>query len=316
MAKRLFISYSHADARLLERLHKHLAQLKREGSVSEWYDREITAGGRIDAEIEEQLNAASIYVAALSPDFIASTYCYDVELQRALAREEQGELTIVPVIFEPCDWLATPLGKFKAVPEDGKPISEYSNENVALLSVTSELRRLIERDRAKSSGGKGPVTISTLSAQAGQSRYRIKRDFDKLDKRDFVDRAFAEIRRFFQASVAEINTVPEIEAEFVDRGTDRFACTIVNRGLGRAFETLHVRRSGGFGDIDIAYGERPADNTSNGGFYVKSDDYEMYLSSTFLHVFGGADDRKRLSPSEAARLLWDDLLSRVGVDYA
>jgi hypothetical protein len=85
-AHRLFISYSHNDRRLLERLHKHLAQLQREGSVSAWYDREISAGGKIENEIKTELAAADIFIAALSPDFIASSYCYDVELQHALAR--------------------------------------------------------------------------------------------------------------------------------------------------------------------------------------------------------------------------------------
>jgi hypothetical protein len=317
MAKRLFISYSHADARLLERLHKHLAQLKREGSVSEWYDREITAGGHIDAEIGDQLAAADIFMAALSPDFIASAYCYEVELQRALEREERGDLIIVPVIFEPCDWLATPLGKFKALPEDGKPVSEFTNENAALLGVTSELRRLISKSKRPIKVKGSNVAPDTFPVLADvRSRYRIKRDYDQIDKRDYVERAFNEIKRFFEASAAEIRSVPELEAEFTERSSDVFSCTVINRGLRRSLETIHVRRGGSFGDIDVVYGERPAENTSNGGFYAKSDEYEMYLSSSFFRSMGHGDDHKRLTPSDAARLLWDDLLSRVGVDYA
>ncbi len=113
MAARIFISYSHADDALLERLHKHLAQLQREGSLSSWYDREIHAGSRLDENIDRELKNADVFLACASPDYIASNYCYDKELESALEREERGELAIVPVIFEPCDWLSTPLQKFK-----------------------------------------------------------------------------------------------------------------------------------------------------------------------------------------------------------
>lgn len=54
MAARVFVSYSHADDALLQRLHKHLAQLQRDGSLSGWYDRDIQAGGHLDAEIEAE----------------------------------------------------------------------------------------------------------------------------------------------------------------------------------------------------------------------------------------------------------------------
>ena len=50
-----FISYSHKDEAALRRLHTHLAVLRREGRIDEWFDREILAGGEIDAEIAERL---------------------------------------------------------------------------------------------------------------------------------------------------------------------------------------------------------------------------------------------------------------------
>lgn len=142
MARKVFISYSHADDELLDKLHKHLAQLKRDGTIAEWYDREIHAGGKLDSEIGSALEGADVFIACASPDYIDSSYCYERELKRALEKEVAGELTIIPVIFEPCDWLNTPLSKFKALPRDGKPITEYTNPNVALLEVINGLRSL------------------------------------------------------------------------------------------------------------------------------------------------------------------------------
>ena len=314
MTHRLFISYSHNDKRRLERLHKHLAQLQREGSVAAWYDREISAGGNIDHEITTELAAADIFVAALSPDFIASSYCIDVELEHALERELSGELTIVPVIFEPCDWLNTKLGKFKAIPDDGKPVSEFTNENVAFLTVVNELRKLVSRPKI---GSKKSLHIETSSKTdaievSPTNRYRVKKDFDALHKRDFVEKSFKEIFEFFRSSIAEISLVNEIEARLSDLGNDHFSCTIINRGMLRKYETLHVRMGGLMSEISILYGDENKSNSSNGGFFVRAGEYELGFSAS---LFGYGNEKETLSAKDVAQKLWDDLLSHVGVDY-
>lgn len=313
MSARVFISYSHADAALLERLHKHLAQLQRDGSLDGWYDREITAGGRIDHEIETELARASIFLACASPDYLASNYCMDKELEAALRREANGDLLIVPVIFEPCEWPRSPLGKFKAVPRDGKAVSEHTNVNVALLDVASELRRLAGHLSAPVETKSAYPVPDVSGAPSNVGRYRVKKDHDALHKRDFVETAFMEIYKFFEASAQELASIPDIEARLTPISGDKFSCTILNRGIQRGFETLHVRRGGNFGAIDILYGERFSSNTSNGGFSVDSDDYELFLKPT---MFNFRQQNEMLSPRQAAQMLWDDLLSKVGIDYA
>jgi hypothetical protein len=314
MAAQLFISYSHADNALLERLHKHLAQLQRDGSLSGWYDREIQAGGRLDSEIELELGKADIFLACVSPDYIASNYCYDKELQTALERESKGELAVVPVIFEPCEWLETPLQKFKAVPRDGKAVSEHTNPNVAFLDVATELRRLATSLTQRVETKALPVARDAEAAtEPTSSRYRIKRDHDELHRRDFIEASFNEIYRFFESSVGEIASVPDIEARLTTINGDHFSCTVINRGLRRGFETLHVRRGGSWGAIDILYGERNSTSTSNGGFGVDADEYQLYLKPTMFNL---SQMDKRVTAREAAQMLWDDLLRKVGIDYA
>jgi hypothetical protein len=311
MPKRLFVSYAHADEQLLGRFQKHLAQLQREGSIAGWYDRDINAGGRLGDEIERELAEADIFIACVSPDYIDSHYCYERELTTALAREERGELLIVPVILEPSDWLATPLAKFKALPNDGKPVAEFTNPNVAFLQVISELRRLVASRRVETKGMALP-TDEGPSPSAPPSRYRVKREFDALAKRDFVEAAFLEIYRFFEASAAELTAIPEIEVRLSRLSDDHFSCTILNRGISRGFETLNVRREGSWGAIDILYGESNTRNTSNGGFGIEADDYQLFLKP-LMFKFDGGD--KLVSPREAGQMLWDDLLSHVGVGH-
>jgi len=312
VALKLFISYSHADQDLLERLHKHLAQLQRDGSISEWYDREIHAGGNIHAEIDAALEEADTFLACASPDYIASNYCYERELQRALERASAGELTVIPVIFEPCEWLETPLGNFKALPRDGKPVVEYTNQNVALLEVATELRKL--SNLTPKTTKESPIPPPAGEVPSAASRYRVKKEFDELDKRDFVERCFGEIYRFFEASVRELEGLPEIEARLSPLSDDSFSCIVINRGIRRGFETMHVRRGGSWGAIDYLFGEQNSRTTSNGGFGVEADDYQLHLRSTgFGRLPSG---RETLTAIEAAQMLWDELLRKAGIDYA
>lgn len=311
MPLNLFISYSHADQQLLGRLHKHLAQLQRDGTISEWYDREIHAGGKVDEEIHAALEHADTFLACASPDYIASNYCYERELQRALEREKAGELTIIPVIFEPCEWTETPLANFKALPRDGKPIVEYTNQNLALLEVATELRRVAQGSKV---ARELVLTPSVDESRPADSRYRVKKEFDELDKRDFIERCFDEIYRFFEASVRELEALPKIEARLSPLDADHFSCTIINRDISRGFETMHVRRGGTWGAIDYAFGEQNSRTTSNGGFGVEADDYQLHLRTAgFGRMPTG---RETLTATEAAQLLWDELLRKVGIDYA
>src|SRR6476620_9992146 len=98
-----FISYSHQDSAMLEILHKHLAQLKRDGILSTWTDQEINPGGNLTTTINQALNSSNIFLALLSPDYIASRYCYEKEFATALEMEAQGNIIIIPIIVEPCD---------------------------------------------------------------------------------------------------------------------------------------------------------------------------------------------------------------------
>ncbi|MXP11117.1 toll/interleukin-1 receptor domain-containing protein [Pseudoblastomonas halimionae] len=312
MPAKAFISYSHVDQSHIDRLSKHLAQLERDGTLSGWFDREIHAGGNLDDEISKQLLSSSIFLACASPDYIASNYCYDRELEIALEREQAGNLTIVPVVLEPCEWLQTPLSKFKAAPKDGKPISEFTNPNVAFLDVATEIRRLCQHG-SDVKEFKSASPTSEPDDPRGGSRYRVQREFDELHKRDFVERSYDEILSFFESSVGEIQSVADVEARLHKTSDAHFSCTVINRGISRGFETLHVRRGGSFGAIDILYGEGNRANTSNGGFAVVADDYQLYLNSMLFHFSG---EEKKMTPREAAQMLWDDLLSKVGIGYA
>src|SRR2546430_17381901 len=109
----LIIIYARYDEKLLNPLQKHLSPLKSQGLISGWYDREIVAGTDWEHEIDEHLNLAFIILLLVSPDFIASSYCYGREMKRALERHEAREAHVIPIILRPGIWWDTPIGKLQ-----------------------------------------------------------------------------------------------------------------------------------------------------------------------------------------------------------
>ncbi|MDE0712558.1 MAG: toll/interleukin-1 receptor domain-containing protein [Rhodospirillales bacterium] len=309
---KVFISYSHKDEAALDRLHTHLAVLRRDRRIDEWFDREILAGGAIDAEIAERLEASRLFLLLVSPDFLASDYCVEREMDRALERHRSGHARVVPIILEPCDWPSTPLRDLKALPRDGKPVSEWTNENHAFVDVVRELRRILDAEGAPSSTERGEATIPAAPVQPGVRRYRVKRDFDEIDRSDFREAAFGAIRGYFERAVAEIDAIEDLRGRIKLLSPASFTCTIVNRARehGTAHITVHGRSGNtALGDISYSFAESAPPNTANGMFTVNADEYELYLSSAM--GFGG--DQERLTPEAAAERLWEDFLERAGV---
>jgi len=148
---KIFYTYAHADNKLRNELEKHLSLLKRQGEISAWHDREIGAGQEWAKEIDVHLNDADVILLLVSPDFMASDYCYDIEVKRALERHDAGEARVIPVILRPVDWHEAPFGKLKPLPTDGKPISRWSDRDEAFYDVVRGIRESIEEWNASSS---------------------------------------------------------------------------------------------------------------------------------------------------------------------
>ncbi|MEM6899563.1 MAG: toll/interleukin-1 receptor domain-containing protein [Pseudomonadota bacterium] len=311
---RIFISYSHKDKQALDRLHVHLASLRRQNLISQWFDREILAGDDIDEEISIELEQADLFLLLVSPDFIASDYCIERELERAIERHDAGLARVVPVIIEPCDWASMPrLRRLKAVPDAGKPVSEWANQNTAYLNVAQEVRRICEQEKPRS-----PVHSDNASENQPNvaSRYRVKRDFDEIDRSDFRDEAFSITKEYFRRAIEEIDTIDGIRGRFSDGGPTAFGSTIVNgmRTRGTGHITVHRGGSdGSMGDIFWSFKENASRNSANGWVSVSADEYEMFLKGpgSFMHK-----ELDNQNPTQFAEYLWLQVIEQAGIDHA
>ena len=103
-----------------QQLQKHLKVLERQGMISTWTDHNISPGDDWGSQIHAHLNSARIILLLISPDYLASDYCYDIEARLAVERHEQGEARVIPIIMRPALWQETILRKFQALPTGGK----------------------------------------------------------------------------------------------------------------------------------------------------------------------------------------------------
>lgn len=143
--KKVFISYSHKDEPFKDELKTHLKVLSRLGKIKIWDDRAIDAGDEWNVEIMKALEEADIILLLISNYFIASDFCYDIELKRALERYEANkeDVKVVPIILRPCEWQGLPFGKLQAEPKDAKPITEWGNEDEAYTFIAKRISAIV-----------------------------------------------------------------------------------------------------------------------------------------------------------------------------
>lgn len=153
----LFFSYSHKDEALRDELGDHLVPLGRAGLIEVWHDREMLPGDNVDDEIAEKLKTADIILILVSPSFIRSSYCYDIELEKAIERHKKGKARVVPIILRPCQWDLTPLKGLLAMPTDGRPVIEWPNNDTAFNDVAVGIRKLALAIRENGISVAGPA---------------------------------------------------------------------------------------------------------------------------------------------------------------
>ncbi len=141
---KLFVSYSHKDTKRVDDLENILKLLKRERLVEFWSDRKIGPGDHWKGMINGELEAADVIVLLVSPPFLASDYCIDVELKRALERASDGDCKIVPVIIRESLWKSTSISGLQVLPDGGKPIAQWRDKDAFWFEVGEGLQAVIK----------------------------------------------------------------------------------------------------------------------------------------------------------------------------
>ncbi len=125
----------------------HLRLLEHQDIISGWHDCEISPGADWRGNILQELESADIILLLVSAEFLASDFCYGVEMERALQRHAAGTARVVPIILSPCDWQESPLGELQALPEDAHPVILRRPRAKAWDAITRSLRGVADEIR-------------------------------------------------------------------------------------------------------------------------------------------------------------------------
>jgi tetratricopeptide (TPR) repeat protein len=140
----VFYSYSHKDENLRNKLEEHLSILKHLKVIANWHDRKILAGKEWDGEIDKHLETAQVILLLISPSFMSSDYCYDIEVTRAMERHKAGKALVIPIFLRPVMWKGAPFGELQGLPTDAKPVTDWSKRDKAFLNIAEGIRKAVE----------------------------------------------------------------------------------------------------------------------------------------------------------------------------
>jgi len=138
----LFSVYAPEDVSLHEQLEKHLSSLKRKGLISLWSIDKTLAGADRNVEIERHLNTAQVILPLLSADFFASEHCDDV-MMRALQRQKEDHIRIIPILLRPVDWEMSPMSGLPVLPTNGNFVTMWLNRDEAFSHVAEAIRKIV-----------------------------------------------------------------------------------------------------------------------------------------------------------------------------
>src|SRR5436305_4724548 len=140
----IFYAYAPEDTSWALELEKHLTLLQRQKLITTWHPRLICAGEDWQQVVDAQIQRASVILLLISPDFLASDYCYSSEMRQALSQEQTKGVRVVPILLRPVNWKDAPFAHLHPLPSDATFLTEWSNIDRAFAEITAGLRRTLE----------------------------------------------------------------------------------------------------------------------------------------------------------------------------
>ncbi|MFL6210206.1 MAG: TIR domain-containing protein [Pyrinomonadaceae bacterium] len=141
----VFISYSHKDRRWLTKLRTMLKPLERQKGINIWDDTAIEAGQKWNQEIQAALGQTRVVVFLVSPNFLASDFIDNHELNPLLKAAEERQVTILWVYLSACLHEETGLIDYQAAHDISKPLDSLSpaKQNAVLVDVSKKIKSAI-----------------------------------------------------------------------------------------------------------------------------------------------------------------------------
>ena len=281
----------------------HLRPLERAGIIAPWFDGYLVPGDDFDQEVRAALAASDFIGLLVTPRFLASDYCVEIEMEDAVRRHQAGQARVVPIIAKPCLWQTTFLSKLLATPKDAKPISQWADADEAWNNVAHDLA-IAAKTTSKATGAvvstpehqpQSPVRSVATPFGLKASRSPTDQEID-----DFLVTAFETVAAQFEASLAALSE--SFSGRYRRLDANRFTATIYRAGAKTAGCTIST--GGAFGSRGIVYSGQDNGETNTMSEQLSPEVRDGQLGLKLLMGSMSSKTRDLLTPVGGAEHLW------------
>jgi len=138
-----FFSYTQRDRKHLEELIYAIAELRVNGVVDKWDDRDLRGGQDWERVLMERARKSRLFLLLITNKFINSDYCIASELHIARTLYEKRQAAIAPVEVETCNWRIDGLRDLNLIRPFDKPVNS-SRKDRAWTEVGLAVKKIAD----------------------------------------------------------------------------------------------------------------------------------------------------------------------------
>lgn len=148
-AVKIFISYSHKDSILKNKLETHLSILQRKGLATFWSDEAIVPGMKWKDVIEENIMNSQIFLVLVSDHYLESEGTLN-EMETIYEQSIKRDVLVIPIILKEGRWESSELlSSRRFLPLDGKPLSQQEDQETAFADIVKQIEKSIHHIKNK-----------------------------------------------------------------------------------------------------------------------------------------------------------------------
>ena len=145
VTKPVFISYSHKDAKWLEKLKQFLRPLEDQELIRVWDDTEIRAGSDWLGDIRKALESARVAVFLVTQNFLDSPFINEHELPKLIDAANSRGCLIFWIQVSSTTFEDSPLAKFQGVIPPNRPLDLMSDaeQSKVLVDIYRKMKEAV-----------------------------------------------------------------------------------------------------------------------------------------------------------------------------
>ena len=199
-----------------------------------------------------------------------------------------------------------------AVPPDGKPVTKHATLDDGFLEVARAIRQIVGPVQPGDVpvAAPGPAVAHRPTINPRSSNLRVRTEFTDRDRHAFLTKSFEYIARYFENSLAELQTRNDrVDTNFRRIDANRFEARVFASGNERALCGIWL--GGTFGTDGLYYS---SSGVVYGGYNdsmsVSDNGYILLLQPLGMpHL--GQNDRSALTMEGAAEYFWNIFIDRL-----